>query len=185
MIYEIEKAKDIYSRQTDKHLIDFAQKHGRTLQPEIRPILLDELNRRKIGQKIVKALENETALIREKDIEQLISFVQTQACPQCGNLDSPIVCSVQRVIGSFLLQWIDEETTTLCCINCRKKESIMANSMTLLFGWWSMSGLFKTPAALFQNTLFLIGKKSNQENIARYIIQHYTTLKTQNQETTL
>lgn len=179
MISEIRKAKDIYKRQTNKHLIDFAEKHGRTLHPEIRPILLDELNRRKIGKDIVRTLEAETLLIREEAIKDLIRFVQNQGCTKCGLSNVPIVCSVQRVIGSFLIQWMDEEITTLCCMNCRKKEFIIANCINLTMGWWSVSGVFKTPAVLVQNMLFLIGKKSNEENIARYVIKNYNNLKLQ------
>lgn len=160
MIYEIRKARDIYQRQTDQHLLDFAEKHGRTLRPEIRPILLDELKRRAIGQESIATLEKETLLIREEEIRQLIQFVQNQACSKCGLKNTNIVCSVQRTIGSFVMQWVDEETSSLCCTNCRKKEFLSSNLINLLVGWWSLTGLFKTPAALFQNVLFLIGNKS-------------------------
>jgi hypothetical protein len=182
MIYEIRKARDIYQRQTDKHLLDFAEKHGLTLRPEIRPVLLEELNKRAIGQNIITRLEKETLLIREEEIKELMLFVQKQACSKCGNKNTPIVCSVQRTIGSFVMQWIDEETATLCCSTCRKKEFVLASSISFIVGWWSMSGLFKTPAALLQNVLFLIGNKSNQENIARYIIEHYSFYKELRQE---
>ncbi len=185
MIYEIRKARDIYHRQTDKHLLDFAEKHGRTLRPEIRPVLLDELEKRAIGQNISTKLEEETLLIREKDIRQLMQFVQNQACSKCGTKNTVIVCSVQRTIGSFVIQWIDEETTALCCLSCRKKEFILASSISLAIGWWSLAGLFKTPAALLQNVLFLVGDKSNQENIARYIIEHYLFYKALSQEKVL
>lgn len=182
MIYEIRKARDIYRRQTDKHLVDFAAKHGRTLRPEIRPVLLDELHRRSIGQDVMTFLEKETLLIRETEIQELMEFAQKQACSKCGAQNAVIVCSVQRTIGSFIIQWVDEETSTLCCSTCRKKEFSLASSITLAGGWWSFSGLFKTPAALFQNILFLIGEKSNQENIARYIIEHYSFYKTLKQQ---
>jgi hypothetical protein len=182
MIYEIRKARNIYQRQTNKHLLEFAKNHGRTLRPEIRPVLLDILNKREIGQDIVATLEEETLLIREEDIQQLMLLVQKQACSKCGTKNMPIVCSVQRIIGSFGIQWIDEETTTLCCTNCRKKEFFLASLISFLGGWWSMSGFFKTPAALLQNILFLLGNNSNQENIARYVIEHYPFYKILEQE---
>jgi hypothetical protein len=182
MISEIRKARDIYHRQTNKHLLEFAKNHGRTLRPEIRPILLEVLNKRKIGQDIVATLEAETLLIREEDIQQLMGLVQKLACSKCGTKNTPIVCSVQRTIGSFGIQWIDEETTTLCCLNCRKTEFWIASSISFLGGWWSLGGLFKTPAALLQNILFLLGNKSDQENIARYIIEHYPSYKILDQE---
>lgn len=184
MIYEIRKARDIYQRQTDKHLLGFAKKHGRTLPPEIRPILLEELKKRSIGQEIIHRLEVETLLILESEIKEIMQLVQNQTCSQCGNKNTPIVCSVQRTVGSFIIQWIDEETNTLCCTTCRKKEFVLASSITLAGGWWSIGGLFKTPAALLQNILFLIGKKSNQENIVRYIIDHYPFYKALTQEQT-
>lgn len=174
MIDEIRKAKDIYQRQTDKHLLEFAEKHGRTLRSEIRPVLLDELQKRAIGQDIIATLEQETLLIRVEEIRQLMQFVQNQACPKCSTKNTTIVCSVQRTIASFGIQWVDEETSTLCCQSCRKKEFVSSSLISALLGWWSFGGMLKTPAALLQNVLFLIGQKSNQENIARYIIEHYS-----------
>ena len=184
MIYEIRKARDIYQRQTDKHLLDFAEKHGRTLRPEIRPILLNELEKRAIGQDLISTLKKETLLIQEEEIRSLIQFVQNQACAKSGSKNTTIVCSIQRTIGSFVIQWFDEETSTLCCHNCRKKEFLLSSLINLLVGWWSLGGLFKTPATILQNVLFLVGNKSNQENIARYIIEHYASYKTLKQDQT-
>lgn len=178
MLFKIEKAKKIYEAYSDIQLLSFAKKDGATLRPEILPVLMEELKKRAIGEEFIQEMEENYFLIRVSDILELQHKIEKINCPKCGGQNAKIVCSLQRTIISILINTLSYETATICCEKCKKREFLLANSITLVLGWWSIKGMFITPYTIFLNILNeMDASTADKENMGGYILTNYKELR--------
>jgi hypothetical protein len=72
-------------------------------------------------------------------------------CERCARADAGLRLAVTtRVISAFFMSR-REPTITLLCRRCRLFDTLKANLLTGLLGWWNIYGFFWTIEALFKN----------------------------------
>ncbi len=84
-------------------------------------------------------------------------------CENCKRVDSTLRMSVTWRVYSFINYSRKSPTVKILCSKCRIKESLAANVVTVIVGWWSIWGFFWTIEALFKNAF---GGEQPKENNA-------------------
>ncbi len=74
------------------------------------------------------------------------------SCEHCARTDPTLRFSVTWRVFSFIFHAWQTPSINLLCSRCRVKESLVANAVTLLCGWWSLAGIRCTREALFKNS---------------------------------
>lgn len=74
------------------------------------------------------------------------------SCEHCARTDPTLRFCVTWRVFSFIFHAWQAPSINLLCSRCRVKESILANAITLVCGWWSLAGLRCTRAALLKNS---------------------------------
>ena len=72
-------------------------------------------------------------------------------CEKCKRVDATLRMSVTWRVYSFINYSRKSPTVKILCSKCRVKESLAANVVTVIVGWWSIYGFFWTLEALFKN----------------------------------
>ncbi len=74
------------------------------------------------------------------------------SCEHCARTDPTLRFSVTWRVFSFVFDVWRAPSINLLCSRCRVKESLVANAITLVCGWWSLAGLRCTREALLKNS---------------------------------
>ena len=79
--------------------------------------------------------------------------VRAGDCPNCRK-PSGVVESrmVYWVVGLINVTWWHDESF-LSCRACHRRRLVSRSIRTLLFGWWSVRGIFMTPVRLVRNVM--------------------------------
>jgi len=72
-------------------------------------------------------------------------------CENCKRVDATLRMSATWRVYSFINYSRKSPTVKILCSKCRVKESLAANVVTAIVGWWSIWGFFWTLEALFKN----------------------------------
>jgi len=170
-----QKALTIYENMPDKQLLKFAEKNYPTLRSDILPVLINELETRKIGDLIIKTIKEDSSifLLDAKLIDSKITEIKSMNCPDCKIRTSEIVCEVYHSVLSVLLRSNYYSGPLILCKDCHRKKLWQFNLSTLTLGWWSLTGFFKTLYALLQNTLNIFSsEKILHQNMIHFVINH-------------
>jgi hypothetical protein len=73
-------------------------------------------------------------------------------CSSCGRITiEPRKLSFAFVVSFFLLFSWGWRSKGLFCSRCARRSALQASVVTGLAGWWSLSGLIRTPLAILEN----------------------------------
>lgn len=79
--------------------------------------------------------------------------VRDGECPRCHKVAGPVESRlVHWVVSMINVTWWHDESF-LSCRSCHKKRLVTRSIRTLLFGWWSVYGIFMTPIRLVKNVM--------------------------------
>jgi len=79
--------------------------------------------------------------------------VRVGACPNCHRQSGPIESRmVHWVVGMINVTWWHDESF-LSCRACHRKRLLTRSIRMVLFGWWSVYGIFMTPVRLVKNVM--------------------------------
>ncbi len=73
-------------------------------------------------------------------------------CEKCGVIDSSLRSAAFLRSVSFIKSFSRTVDAGVLCQRCRTRAAVKANLITGVMGWWSPSGLFSAPHALWVNT---------------------------------
>ncbi len=110
------------------------------------------------GQKFCNTICLERARLDEIGIEIPGNAVRDHArsmrfapCPRCGVRDNTVEARATYTVVSYLTGARSDSGTAICCRRCGARHARGAAIVCALVGWWSLPGLFLTPAAIVQN----------------------------------
>lgn len=93
------------------------------------------------------------------------------ACPMCKRVGELVEIRSRHTIVSFLLFASVHVEPRMSCRTCAVKEAWMSIAICALFGWWSLTGLFRTPAHIWANLRIVRGDQFESQP-TRALIQH-------------
>lgn len=167
MTIDLEQIKKNYSEFADYKIEHLAKTEAGGLEPDVIPILINEINKRGLDKNLIKGIEAQTKELTESELNELKIKITNLTCPECGNKNGQLVGSFIRTVKSFIVLTSYKKFPIITCKSCADKKRKNAMISTALLGWWGIPfGLFRTPIALI--TTFT--DKSKAEDISDEII---------------
>lgn len=99
-------------------------------------------------------------------VSECIQEIHEGLCPNCkGN--GPIDVHTSYAVESKIIYVSWDSSPEICCRSCGRRNQFEAIGFSLLFGWWSIFGLFITPVQVIRNIVgimrgLIITKPSKQ-----------------------
>ena len=143
------------------------------LRPEIALLLIREAQRRNILTKSIKDYLNSRRYLSEKEIEELVEFVKGLKCSLCDLNNNEVGYSVKNAVSLIYKTSVSEEEF-ISCKDCAIRMINRSTNISLLGGWWSLTGIFITPYVLIKNWTELLSDFKNSENHFRVnVLENY------------
>ncbi|MPM24413.1 hypothetical protein SDC9_70895 [bioreactor metagenome] len=166
----LEQIKQNYSEFEDYKIEFIAKNEAGGLEPEVIPILINEINKRGLNPDLIKGIEAQTKELTDSEINELKSKIANLTCPECGHKNGQLVGSIIRTVKSFILLTSYKKVPVITCKTCAEKKRKNAIISTALLGWWGIPfGLFRTPIALIAT----LKDKDKAEEISESIITRF------------
>ena len=149
--YSLEEIAGHYGRMSDDHLRKIIVGKARDLKPGVMEIIEAEISRRKLDTDILRAAYVQS---REYSYEELVNYadiVRSQNCPYCGRSKYRLNGSTSHIVRSFVLFSVTNVMEIIACPDCLDKRNNAAIRTSLLMGFWSFEGLYKTPMMIYRN----------------------------------
>ncbi|NJO87675.1 MAG: hypothetical protein HC831_00950 [Chloroflexia bacterium] len=170
MTINIEQIKRNYAGFEDFKIIHIAKNEARGLEPEVIPILIDEINKRGLDWDLIKGIEAQTKELSTNEIIELKNKIIHLPCPECGQKDKPLIGTLIRKVKSYVLLTSTQKAYLISCKSCAEKERKNAMITTALLGWRGIPmGLVKTPIALIAS----LRDKKRREEISEVILTNF------------
>jgi len=77
------------------------------------------------------------------------------ACPKCEG-EGPVDAHFEHAVLSAVIVRYIRRKPMVSCRACARKRQLLATLVTLVFGWWSLSGLVMTPLYVVLNIRALL-----------------------------
>lgn len=149
MTIDSKQIKQSYSKFEDYKIEHLAKNEAGGLEPEVIPILIDEINKRGLDSELIRGIEAQTKRLTESELNELKNKIANLICPECGRKNPPLVGSLIRTVKSFIVLTSYKKIPVITCKSCADKKRKNALISTALLGWWGIPfGLFRTPIAL-------------------------------------
>ena len=161
---DLKAIKEKYKSLSDEELISIAKKDSKDLKLEVVEILKEEIISRELDSKILEWINTESNEFVGQEREDLKSSIESIDCPKCKQKKGKVYgFEIEQVIGALLITFSDTYERVLC-MSCGTKEKLKATLITLLFGWWSRSGILSTPLTLIKTLInfFFTNKVSDR-----------------------
>lgn len=84
-------------------------------------------------------------------------------CPICAREGKPVEVRPRWLVASLIWRLADKIDYELCCRRCAQRRNWRAIGTCLLFGWWSLGGLFATPIAIYRNLVEMYATRFRSE----------------------
>ena len=167
MTIDLEQIKQNYSGFEDFKIVHLAKNEAGGLEPDVIPILIEEIKKRGLDIELIKGIEAQTKKLTEDELKELTTKITNLPCPSCGQKDSKLIGSLTRTVISFIVYTSYKITPIITCKSCANKKRQNAIIITAILGWWGIPfGLFRTPVALIRTLI----DKNKQEEISDEII---------------
>jgi len=161
MEIDIEQIKENYAGFDDFEIERIAKTEAGGIEPEVVPILIEEIKKRGLNSNLLKGIEAQTVEISEDDLTELKDKVTGLTCPECGRKETSLIGSLVRKVRSYVVITSYEKIPLILCEVCAEKTRKNSIFFNLLLGWWGIPmGVFKTPQAIIKT---LTDKKRKNE----------------------
>ena len=144
--------KKYYESMNDQSLYELAVYESKDLTPEATEALLDVISARKFDIKIIENVEKQRKSYSQDELLLLVDSFSKIKCGIC-NKENGINAIRLNIIKGVVVLTFKETKTVLGCKCCLEKEKINANRENLLKGWWSYTGIIRTPIAIISNNI--------------------------------
>jgi Lhr-like helicase len=146
---DIEQIKKNYENFDDSKIEILAKNEAGSLEPDVIPILVNEIKKRNLDIDLIKGIEAQTKELTEKKIQEIKLKIESLTCPECGQKESKLIGTLIRTVKSFIVFTSYKKTLIISCRTCADKKRKDAMITTAFLGWWGIPwGLFRTPQAI-------------------------------------
>lgn len=154
MAIDIEQIKKNYANFEDYKIEHLAKNEAAGLEPDVIPILIEEIKKRGLDPNLIKGIEAQTKELTESELTELKSKIANLPCPDCGAKNTPLIGTLIRTVKSFIVLTSYKKVPVITCETCANKRRKNAMITTFLLGWWGIPfGIFRTPIALIQTLI--------------------------------
>lgn len=154
MAIDIEQIKKNYANFEDYKIEHLAKNEAAGLEPDVIPILIEEIKKRGLDPNLIKGIEAQTKELTESELTELKSKIANLPCPDCGAKNTPLIGTLIRTVKSFIVLTSYKKVPVITCETCANKRRKNAMITTFLLGWWGIPfGVFRTPIALIQTLI--------------------------------
>jgi hypothetical protein len=154
MAIDIEQIKKNYANFEDYKIEHLAKNEAAGLEPDVIPILIEEIKKRGLDPDLIKGIEAQTKELTESELTELKSKIANLPCPDCGAKNTPLIGTLIRTVKSFIVLTSYKKVPVITCETCANKRRKNAMISTFLLGWWGIPfGIFRTPIALIQTLI--------------------------------
>jgi hypothetical protein len=154
MAIDIEQIKKNYANFEDYKIEHLAKNEAAGLEPDVIPILIEEIKKRGLDSDLIKGIEAQTKELTESELTELKSKIANLPCPDCGAKNTPLIGTLIRTVKSFIVLTSYKKVPVITCETCANKRRKNAMISTFLLGWWGIPfGIFRTPIALIQTLI--------------------------------
>jgi hypothetical protein len=181
MALDLEQIRKHYSEMDNSKLERIAKFEIASLNPEVHPIVIAEIQKRGFDEALITGIEAQTKTLTSEEIYELIAKIKGLDCPSCEKSNQGLVGGIIRKVRSYVIITQYEIRPIIACTTCveaERKNQLIKNS---LFGWWGFpSGLlFRTPQAII-NHFIDNGKKDeiSKSVLSDFAVQNVGELKT-------
>jgi len=181
MAIDLEQIRNHYSKMDDSKLERIAKFEIASLQPEVKPIVIAEIQKRGLDENLLTGIEAQTKELSEEEVYELRDKVKGLDCPNCGKSNKGLVGGIIRKVRSYLIITQYETRPMIACKECvesERKNQLIKNS---LLGWWGFPwGFFyRTPQAII-NHFRDNGKREeiSESILIEFAVQNIGELKT-------
>ncbi|QQS36771.1 MAG: hypothetical protein IPM56_02080 [Ignavibacteriales bacterium] len=164
---EHEKIKQNLRDKSDEEIYIIARNESKELRDDVRPILIEEIKRRKLNLKLITWIDLEN---RELPIDQIKKRISSLNCPSCGSKQTRIIGIKNSFIICFLRFTNNHTSIKFLCERCARKNVIKYSLITFFLGWWGI-GIIIAPFILFNNVLNFLKIDRNSEEILEHVIE--------------
>lgn len=149
MPLDLQKIKKNYSEFEDYRIEHLAKNEVAGLNPDVIPILIEEIEKRGLNLDLIKGIEAQLSDLTESEVLELKNIIVNLPCPECGLRHNPLIGTIVRTVKSFILFTSYKKIHVISCTSCADKKVRNAMISTAILGWWGIPfGVFRTPMAL-------------------------------------
>lgn len=169
-MYSIQEIRENYKEFSDSKIITIAQNESKGLRKEVVGILIDELKKRNLSERLVYWVQTETNTFEGIERDLLVKKIQQLHCPNCEKkVDRLYGFEINQVVSVVLFAYITQHKKVMCS-SCGKNAKFIAILITFFAGWWSRRGIFLTPWIVVRDSFnFLIIPKISRKIIHELI----------------
>lgn len=181
MAVDIEQIKNHYSKMADSRLERIAKFEITSLQPEVQPIVIAEIEKRGLDKNLLSGIDAQKKELTEYEVYELVDKIKRLDCPICAKSNQELLGGKIRKVRSFLIMTHYETRPIIACKTCVKKERKNQLIKNSILGWWGFpSGLlYRTPQAIMGHFSDNGKEKEISESILiEFAIQNIGELKT-------
>jgi hypothetical protein len=181
MAVDIEQIRNHYSKMDDSKLERIAKFEIASLQPEVQPIVIAEINKRGLDKNLLTGIEAQTKELSEEEVYGLRDKIVGLDCPNCQKPNQGLVGGIIRKVRSYIIFTQHETRPMIACQTCVESERKNQLIKTSIFGWWGIPwGLFyRTPQAIINHFRDNNKKEEISESIIiEFAVQNIGELKT-------
>lgn len=160
-MYSVEEIKENYKSFSDSKIENIARNESKGLRKEILGILKNKIEKRNLDKRLITWVEAETNTLTDFEKKKVYEKIHRLNCPNCGSKHSNLRGHKFKTIISFIIFSNQIEKNRIFCNSCAKNKRVKSFLTTVIFGWWSIKGLFLTPYTIITEiiiTLFTKGK---------------------------
>lgn len=169
----IEKIKNNYANLDDIELEDIAKYEAMTLEPEVIPILIEEIKKRGLNENLYKALAAQVKVLTHEEIKVFTDKIKGLPCPKCGRKNSGLVGANIRKSRSYIFISQNDESVMIACSSCIKAEKKEQLIINCLLGWWGSGLIYPTPHAIIMHFIENGKKETISENILVKFVNNF------------
>ncbi|PUZ29939.1 hypothetical protein GA0116948_11585 [Chitinophaga costaii] len=148
MRVDISVVQERYAKMSNEELIRYATLDAKGLTPAAQQVIAYEVDKRNLHPGIFDAVEAQNRDHSEEEIYAYCETLQGLDCPLCRKT-VPLNGTFSRQVKAIIFSGHTSDTYTVACPDCLDKTSKTALHKSLLQGWWSPVGIFRTLSAIF------------------------------------
>lgn len=169
-IYDIDEIKKRYQGFSDIKIKRIARNESKQLRPEIREILKDEIQKRKLNKNLLTWIYAENDTLTDFEKQSLFRKIENLKCPNCNKKRNKLIAQEFNTVVSVILWCKNTTQNKILCHYCSKNLKLKSFLITILTGWWSRTGFLLTPYTLAKNIINLFyQRKINNRIISEFI----------------
>ena len=149
MPVDIELVRGHYAHMHDDQLMRIAKYEMETLDPEVRPVVWAEVEKRGLTDEVVGVVQALQIPLGPGETEELVNRIKKLECPECGRSGQKLTAGWIRVVRSYVFVTQNDRYPLIACPDCLKQVQKKRFMMNALLGWWGFPmGFVHTPMAI-------------------------------------